>query len=149
MRLLSAVSMMPLGFVLIAGCSSSAVGAGSDGASSGGSGSGAALDESTPLPDMTDEDRRALCDYVADLHGGYAKDATCEMPDGHVHSVKGPASAEECVDSFRSAASSCSRAATVGGLESCEKGLVNGVCDASVPSVCEPVFDACPDLDLG
>jgi len=88
----------------------------------------------TRLDALTPEQKAALCDWVAQLYGGYGKQLSC----GQFETIYGPTTQQDCVDNMT--ATSCP--ATVSDSEACEKDA-NCENNGLAPS-CAPILaDTC------
>lgn len=84
-------------------------GCGSEGDAQPGSG----LDRNKKLNAVSAEERRTVCDWAAELFGGYGKSKMCTAQTAW----PGPRNAEECSAELASSGASC--AATIGTFEDC------------------------------
>jgi hypothetical protein len=98
---------------------------GTDGGISPGTTSG--VTGTKKLPNLTAADRKAICDWTADLYGGYGKIIECGDVGGISVTIYGPASQAECIAEAALVPSTCQ--ATVAQAEACVKTLAD--CDES------------------
>jgi hypothetical protein len=96
------------------------------------------LDPSSRIPDLTDAQAGALCDWIAGRFGGYGQGVTCA--DGTTLSAR--QSRELCMMDFQSTSSSCT--ATVSDLQDCTNGAVAQPRCATVPAVCFVILTCMP-----
>lgn len=92
---------------------------------------------STKLVDLTAAQEGELCDYVADLEGGYGFSKMCG--DGITVRVKDRAS---CIAMLEGAPTSCT--ATVGDAEACAAAASGDLCKLLSAAECEWAFSCTP-----
>jgi len=86
----------------------------------------------TRLDALTPEQKAAICDWVAQLYGGYGAHLSC----GGLDTLDAPTTQADCVSNMD--ATSC--AATVADTEACEK---DTSCDDPFPASCNPIIYDC------
>ena len=120
MTLVSPIAVLFVVAALAAGCGSGSAGNTGDGGTASGNTSG--VTGSKKLPQLTDADRKAICDWTASLYGGYGKSMAC----GSL-TVYAPANQAECLAEAALVPSTCQ--ATVAQSEACVKAIAD--CDPS------------------
>jgi len=83
----------------------------------------------TRLDALTPTQKAALCDWVAQLYGGYGMHYSC----GGLDRIDGPTTQADCVANMDT--TSC--AATVSDSEACEK---DTSCENGLPDSCNPIL---------
>ncbi|WP_437762760.1 hypothetical protein WMF27_44570 [Sorangium sp. So ce281] len=94
------------------------------------------LSPELPLFDLPEADAATLCDWVAGRFGGYGRRVDC----GGGAFVSSAPSRAECVRSYQAADDTC--AATIGVVEACVNGAVEGPCTALPVDCVELLFCA-------
>lgn len=107
---------------------------GCGGGDSGGIGA-SGLDKGKKLTELTDDERKQLCDWKAQKYGGYGKNTTCTYPEGEEITINGEFSQQLCVFDLPSEGEDCT--VTVGDAEACTNAIS---CSNRVPSQCKPVL---------
>lgn len=103
--------LLPLGFLLLVGCSSREP---------------AASTSMTRIVDLSPSGQATVCDAIAGLFGGYGKNLVC---DGGGALISGPASQQACVDDLAAAARlSPMCQMTADELQACRRWSVENFC---------------------
>ena len=121
----TAVAAIAIGAAILSGCSSS-----SSTASAGASG----VVGSKKLVDLTDAEKKQLCDWQASMNGGYGHVTACG--DAGVTSVN--STAAECSRGILTLPATCT--AVVSQAEDCIIVLSKDVCIHSTSGACAPLF---------
>lgn len=132
-RLLLAIS------AFAAGCGGGSGGDEIDGGASAGTTSG--VTGSKKLPQLTDADKKAICDWTAGLYGGYGKSIDCGSSGGMSLTITGPVDLAECLAEAALVPSTCQ--ATVAQSEPCVK--VMATCErTNMATVCAATLACLP-----
>jgi hypothetical protein len=107
---------------------------GCGGGDSGGIGA-SGLDKGKKLTELTDDERKQLCDWKAQKYGGYGQNMTCKYPEGEELVIYGEREQLTCVTMLPFEGQDCT--ATVGDVEACTNAIT---CNNRVPSQCKPVL---------
>ncbi len=108
--------------------------------SNSGSGSRSGVTESKTIVSLTDSDRKALCDWIANTEGGYGHKTT-KTCDGGTVTETATKDQATCVADLASAPAACQ--ATVQQSEDCVQAQAAAdLCSltTSVPAACAPLF---------
>ncbi len=93
------------------------------------------------MPDLTDADRKAICDWTASLYGGYGKAIDCGSSGGVSLTITGPASQADCLAEAALVPATCQ--ATVAQSEGCVKAIAG--CDqTNDPTACAAMARCLP-----
>ena len=89
---------------------------------------------------ISDADRAAICDWVAESNGGYGGSRPAIQCEGFKTTPKAPKSQADCVESLAKSAATCT--ATVGQVEDCLVYFQNNPCGKDKnPPACAPLMN--------
>jgi len=87
---------------------------------------------SKTIANLTDADRKKICDWTAALYGGYGRTITCSP----TLEITGPADLAECLAEAATVPATC--AATVAQAEGCTRTIAS--CSDAVSADCTALF---------